>query len=97
MDPDIRVDGEQMVRWRKRHMKAPTIVGADREVRAHDETYKRNAVEISQRGDRTIKQVAEELGVSSWVLYRWRKLYVPAVKGAGPTPQTMEAKDAEIR
>jgi transposase len=123
VDTDIRVDGEQIGRFRgqepkslpqeatylrrrrrvsvqvaeKRPMKDTTISGADREVRAQDETYKRNAVEISLRGDRTIKQVAGELGVSTWVLYRWRKQYGPALKGAGPAPQTMEEKDVEIR
>ncbi len=85
-----------MVSGVKERMKDPTTTGVDR-AQAHDETYRRNAVEISLRGDRTIKQVAAELGVSTWVLYRWRKLYGPAVKGAGPTPQTMEEKDAEIR
>ena len=78
-------------------MKNAIITGVDREVRVQDETYKRHAVELSLRGDRTIKQVAEELVVSTWVLYRWRKVYGPAVKGLGAAPQTMEEKDAEIR
>ena len=85
-----------MVSGVEERMKDLTTTGTNR-ARAHDETYRRNAVEISLRGDRTIKQVAAELGVSTWVLYRWRKLYGPAVKGTGPAPQTMEEKDAEIR
>lgn len=85
-----------MVSGVKERMKDQTTTGANRPP-GHDETYKRNAVEISLRGDRTVKEVAAELGVSTWVLYRWRKLYGPAVKGSGPAPQTMEEKDAEIR
>lgn len=85
-----------MVSGVEERMKDLTTTGTNR-TRAHDETYRRNAVEISLRGDRTIKQVAAELGVSTWVIYRWRKLYGPAVKGIGPAPQTMEEKDAEIR
>ena len=85
-----------MVSGVKEHMK-DTTTGMNR-AQAHDETYKRNALEISLRShERPLKQVAAELGVSTWVLHRWRKLYGPAVKGTGPAPQTMEEKDAEIR
>lgn len=78
-------------------MKDPTTTGASRTAGPYDETFKRNAVELSLRGDRTVAQLAHELGVSAWVIYRWRKLYGPPVKAAGAPPQTMEQKDEEIR
>jgi transposase len=63
----------------------------------HDETFKRNAVDLSLRGDQTIKEVASALGVSTWVLYRWRKLYGPSVRRAISQELTPEQKDEEIR
>lgn len=63
----------------------------------HDETFKRHAVELSLRGDRTGKQIAAELGISTWTLTQWRKLYGPSVRGTGSVPQTMDEKDEEIR
>jgi transposase-like protein len=64
--------------------------------RRHDETFRRHAVELSLRGDRSVTQIAVELGISTWSLYQWRKLYGPSVRGTGPLPQTIEEKDKEI-
>ena len=81
----------------KERMKDPTNNGGNRTPRGHDETFKRNAVELCLRSDRSVTQVAVELGISTWSLYQWRKLYGPAVRGVGSVPQTMEEKDEEIR
>ena len=40
--------------------------------RKYDEAYKRRAVELTERGDRTIQAVARELGLKPDSLYRWR-------------------------
>lgn len=49
--------------------------------RRFDETYKRHAVELTLRGERTVKAVAEELGISPDRLYLWRGLYAPKPSG----------------
>jgi transposase-like protein len=55
--------------------------------RRYDDEYKRRAVELSQRGNRTIGEVARELGIPGDALYRWRVEYgVTARKGAPPAP-----------
>lgn len=41
--------------------------------RTYDEEFKRNAVELSYRNDKTVVQVAEDLGISRDLLFRWRK------------------------
>ena len=46
-----------------------------------DETFKRHAVELSLRTERTVKAVAEELGISPDRLYAWRLLYAPKPSG----------------
>ena len=58
--------------------------------RKFDETYKRHAVELTLHGDRTVKTVAQELGLPAWQLYAWRKLYAPRPGDGGPPPQTLE-------
>lgn len=68
--------------------------------REFDETFKRHVVELSIEADRPIKQIAAEVGISQWTLYRWRCLYAPkpkaANKGSG-TGESPEQKDEEIR
>jgi transposase len=61
-----------------------------------DETYKRHAVELTLQGDRTVKTVAKELGLPSWQLYEWRKIYAPRPGDGGPPPQTLEEAEKEI-
>ena len=41
----------------------------------YDEEFKRNAVKLSHASPKSVKQVAEDLGVCENVLYRWRKKY----------------------
>jgi transposase len=69
-----------------------------RQRRHFDETYKRHAVELTLRGDRLIREVAAELGLSEWTLTRWRRQYAPrpSAGGAAPATLTPEQKDEEI-
>lgn len=67
-------------------MKETQVNGLQRR-RQFDETFKRHAVELSLRGERTVRAVAEELGISPDRLYLWRGLYAPKPTGltqAGP-------------
>jgi len=41
----------------------------------YDEEFKKNAVKLSYASPKTVKQVAEDLGVAEGLLYRWRKKY----------------------
>ncbi len=71
---------------------------ARRTRRNFDETFKRNAVQLTLQRARTIGRVAEELGSGDSLLRTWRRRYAPTpssgttVKG-GLTP---EQKDEEI-
>jgi transposase-like protein len=61
-----------------------------------DETYKRHAVELTLRGDRTVKAVAKDLGQPAWALYEWRKRYAVQVGDARPAPRTLAEAEDEI-
>jgi len=60
--------------------------------RAYDEAFKRDAVALMLKGDRTLMQLARDLGVSHWNLRDWRKQYGPAAP-----VRTMEEMEAELR
>lgn len=46
------------------------------EIRAqYDEEFKKNAVRLSYASPKSVRKVAEDLGVAESVLYRWRKKY----------------------
>ena len=54
--------------------------------RRYDDAFKRRAVELSERGDRVIGDVARELGLTADTLYRWRQEYGAAVRHAVQAP-----------
>ena len=41
----------------------------------YDEEFKKNAVKLSHASPKSVKQVAEDLGVGEAMLYKWRKKY----------------------
>jgi len=43
----------------------------------YDEEFKKRAVRMSYSSERPVKSVAESLGVTSNMIYRWRKEYTP--------------------
>lgn len=45
--------------------------------RRYDEEFKQRAVRLSYSADRSVKSVTEALGITSAMLYRWRKDYTP--------------------
>ena len=66
--------------------------------RAFDETFKRNAVQLTLKGDRPMAHVAEQLGITDSLLHAWRRQYAPAPMGASGMAGAMSAeeKDEEI-
>jgi transposase len=41
----------------------------------YDEEFKKNAVKLSYASNKTVKEIAEDLGVHGSMLYRWRRKY----------------------
>jgi transposase-like protein len=52
--------------------------------RRFDEEFKRDAVRMLESRIRTAEQLAAELGVSSWSLKRWAKVYGQNSAAGGP-------------
>ena len=64
--------------------------------RQYDEDYKRRAVELTLQGKRTVRQVANELGVTESLLYDWRHRFAPRPGADTGAPRTLEEATAEI-
>lgn len=64
--------------------------------RTYDETYKRHAVELTLRDGRTVKAVAEELGIAPWALYEWRRLYAGRPVDRHAPPRSLADAEEEI-
>jgi transposase len=41
----------------------------------YDEDFRKNVVKLSYATSKTIKALAEDLGIHSSLIYRWRKIY----------------------
>jgi len=41
----------------------------------YDEEFKKNAVKLSYTSPKTVKQIADDLGIHENLLYNWRKKY----------------------
>ena len=61
--------------------------------RQYDKQFKIDAVELTLKGDKTTKEVADDLGISAYVLYCWRSKYLAKKESA--FPGTGNPKDSE--
>ena len=60
-----------------------------------DEEFKKNAVRLSYASSKTVKEVADDLGIALSQLYRWRKRYTP--RGDKTQYATMEEENRALR
>ena len=45
--------------------------------RKYDDAFKKRAVRLSYSSERTISEIADSLGITTNMIYRWRKKYTP--------------------
>lgn len=68
----------------------------------YDEEFQRNAVDLWIKGEKSAKQIADELGVSGNSLSNWKKKYLSEKGGPQQTALQLEnerlkAENAELR
>jgi len=63
--------------------------------RQYDEEFKKNAVKLSYASPNSIRQVAEDLGLSENRLYAWRKKYT--AEGDKTRYATLEEEVKQLR
>jgi transposase len=72
---------------------------AKRKQKRYPEDFKREAVRLMMaRGDRTVAEIANDLGVSPKQLYNWRRTYGPsAEQGLNANGETLEQEVKRLR
>lgn len=63
--------------------------------RKYDEEFKKNAVKLSYASPQSIKSVADNLGVSENLLYRWRQKYTE--EGGKTRYATLDEENKALR
>lgn len=73
-----------------------------KERRSYDPEFKKDAVRLSNEPDRTVREVADALGISAELLYRWRtaekkngKLAFPGHGKEALTPEQKRIRELE--
>lgn len=72
---------------------------AKREKRAQNypESYKKEAVKLSEQTERTLSQVARELGIGNSTLHKWRNRYGQKGQEQEVVIQSKESLEKEIK
>lgn len=63
----------------------------------YDEAFKRSAVDMLINSGKKVKQIASELGVSTWNLRDWKKVYGPKKPMVRRSTTELEAENHELR
>jgi transposase len=61
----------------------------------YDEEFKKNAVKLSYASPKSVKQTAEDLGITEGLMYRWRKKYT--AEGDKTRYATLEEENKALR
>jgi transposase len=64
--------------------------------RKYDQQFKDDAVRLLINGDKTLKEVGENLGVDRSCLARWRNQYLKGVTGEGEKPMEAGKNGSEL-
>ena len=72
-------------------------MGVTQEHRKFDVDFKRNAVLMSLEPNKSVTQVATDLGIHIGVLSRWRRAYLKDSDNAFPGNGKLKPEDEELR
>ena len=72
-------------------------MAVDGERRQYDRAFKREAVRLSHDPDRTVAQVARDLGINENNLWRWRKKFAEGGESAFPGIGHQSPEQEELR
>ena len=79
-----RFDGQRF--WAQQMTRNGKNLIIERVAKRYDEAFQRQAVEMVLQGGKTVREVAENLGVSQYSIYQWKKKFFPLVAMPG-SPQ----------
>jgi transposase-like protein len=68
----------------------------DRTFKRYDEAFKRSAVELLLSSGKSLKQIATELGITTWTLRDWKKRFGPPPSSALSADE-LQAENQRLR
>lgn len=66
-------------------------------IKRYDEAFKRSAVDMLLNSGKALKQIARELGVTTWTLRDWKKRLGPKTAALARTPVELETENRALR
>lgn len=69
----------------------------EQERRQYTPEFKVEAVHLSDQGEKSVAQVARDLGITPKILYRWRGELRAVERGSQRAPTSLEAELAQLR
>lgn len=65
--------------------------------RKYDDSFKREAVNLSWQSDKSVREIAEELGISKDLLYQWRNKFEQEEKQGESSSRSQDSKKEILR
>ena len=69
----------------------------ERKRRVYDQEFKKEAVRLFLKNERSASEIAKDLGISDWALYRWTHEYQKDPENAFPGKGHLKPEDEEMR
>jgi len=69
----------------------------NRKYRFYDPEFKKEAVRLFLKKEKSTSQLAKDLGISAWALYQWRDEYQKDLDSAFPGKGHLKPEDEEMR
>ena len=65
--------------------------------RVYSKEFKVEAVELTERSEKNVKEISDELGISCHVLYRWRSNYLKEGEDSFPGHGNLKESERELK
>jgi transposase len=65
--------------------------------RVYTKEFKIEAVELTERSEKTVKEISDELGIPSHLLYKWRSKYLKEGTGSFPGHGNLKESERELK
>ncbi len=69
----------------------------ERKRRVYDQEFKKEAVRLFLKKERSASEIAKDLGISEWALYRWKQEYQKDPEHAFPGKGHLKPEDDEMK
>jgi transposase len=69
----------------------------ERKRRSYDQEFKKEAVRLYLKNEKSASEIAKDLGISEWSLYQWKQQYQKDPENAFPGKGNLKPEDEAMR